>query len=898
MPVSIKELKICHYNANGLKKQINEITQFIIENRIDVMLVGETHLSKNTSINIPNYTIYRNDCNIRQGGTAVIIKNSIPHIEKITDIQSIQHTTVIIKSLNKNIAITAIYSPPKKSLNIKELEKLLRITNTSLVAGDYNAKHISWGNNTCTNQSGRAINNMTINDHNVSIYAPKDPTRNATIKQHGSTIDFAITRNWHYNTNTYVKHELSSDHFPVMIDTNIAHEKHQQQIKLIENHYNWKLFQKYCDEKIDHINWNWSLNELNIERNTDLVVKIITDGLECSCKLKNKTRKDIPVEQFPPELIAKIKLKNRKRKLFQITRYPLLKYQINQLNKEIKEDIKQIREARWTEILVEEMNFFRIPTAMIRKRKPIAPIIKDDNTYANSNKGKANQIAKALAAQFSPNKLDSRKEKIIEELNEKLTIKLNNDINTIEPITKNQITHYIKNQAKKTRKAPGPDGIQNFVFKHITEKTINTLVKLYNQIWASAYYPKSWKIADIVPVHKSGKPPNVASSYRPIALLNNIAKIFDSIVLEELDNDVNTKKILNNEQMGCRKNLSTVTQLTRLINNLSIDKDSKRSTAFISLDVEKAFDKVRHDILPLILHYQGINNHLIKIIKSYIDNRNFQVKINDERSQMKLIKSGVPQGSALGALLFILYINQTPKIQDNRVQLYQYVDDTAITATSKSTELAIKLAKNYTEKMVQHLQNIGLKLNLQKTQFMLFKKTIRNQIYKIKINDQELKSLDSTKYLGMTIDKNLSFNKHINNAISNAKFRMYTLKSVLKNPLQSTRRKTHIYKAYIKPVLTYGYPAWISVCKGRLKALQIVQNKNLRLIQDVRPYERNNEDIHAHDATQTITNVLKNQAEKFIKKIQTSENPLVKDILHIRYKSKKKRQTTQQLLAQ
>ena len=265
------------------------------------------------------------------------------------------------------------------------------------------------------------------------------------------------------------------------------------------------------------------------------------------------------------------------------------------------------------------------------------------------------------------------------------------------------------------------------------------------------------KIAKVIPIYKSGDEA-LTCNYRPISVLNFFSKIFEKIMYNYFINEHN---ILYSYQFGFRQTYSTNHAIITLVEKINEALYKGNIMIGVYIDLKKAFDTVNHNILLKKLYAYGIRGNVLKWFKSYLHNRQQFVYLNKAKSETKYVKCGVPQGSILGPLLFILYINDMSSISTVIFPIL-FADDTSIFIQGKSLQDTIEQLNTELNKVVTWLSSNMLTLNAIKSHFMIFHRSrIKCVNLHVKIGNVTLKQVNFTKFLGVIIDDKLNFTHHI-----------------------------------------------------------------------------------------------------------------------------------------
>ena len=352
--------------------------------------------------------------------------------------------------------------------------------------------------------------------------------------------------------------------------------------------------------------------------------------------------------------------------------------------------------------------------------------------------------------------------------------------------------------------------------------------EIINMSFATGVYPDLLKIAKVIPIFKNKGDQLLVTNYRPISLLSNINKIFEKLIYSRIVSFLNLHNCIYEFQFGFRANHSTNHALISLTEQIREALDNSNFACGIFIDLQKAFDTVDHNILLNKLDHYGIRGLANNWFKSYLTNRKQFVSINGFNSNKQLMKYGVPQGSVLGPLLFLIYINDL----HNSIKfstVHHFADDTNLLVVGKDI---IKIQKQINldlKSLCTWLRANKISLNASKTELIIFRDPRKKLTHElnIKVNGKKLIPCKFVKYLGIFIDCHLNWNAH-QTEISSKLSRANGMLSKIRHFVNSDSLKM-IYYGIFSSIFTYGSQIW-GQNNNVVKSLQTIQNKALRII--------------------------------------------------------------------
>jgi len=410
-------------------------------------------------------------------------------------------------------------------------------------------------------------------------------------------------------------------------------------------------------------------------------------------------------------------------------------------------------------------------------------------------------------------------------------------------ITSEEIQRCIKKLNAKV--SPGFDQINAKTLNIVALFHSDLLANLFNNLLISGIFPDSLKISIVSPIFKKGDPEEL-QNYRPISVLPLLSKVFEVILKDRLLSFLNHTNFFSENQYGFLPNKSTETALLKFTDFIYRSINSNKITIAIFLDISKAFDTVNHKILLHKLHTIGIRGNYHNLFVSYLSNRQQIVKIGDCYSDMLSINCGVFQGTVLGPLLFLIFINDMCNLKLNG-QILTFADDTTLLYSLEGHQNYNKLINDDLIIIRSWFINNSLKLNISKTKFINFNlhkdSNLNFSLFyhadSCNINDhcqcKTIERVNSFKYLGVFVDSNLKWKTHINYVIKRLRFLLYRFKHL--HFVTNRKFLLQLYFAWVHPILNYGLSVWGGDYLSSYSVLFSIHNKFIKILNSSHHYD-------------------------------------------------------------
>ena len=815
------EISVLYWNIRSLVCNFDNLTNYLNQLKVkpDILALAETKITTKVNsdphVDIHGYSpfIYRKS-QTHFGGVGFYISNQLDYNKRedlnITDTGCDCETLFIeITSKHKRKQVFGIlYRHPRPNFKefTKHYEKLLiKLANEKsnyVIVGDFNIDYLriskkrtveTFADMVYSSGAFMPINKATrVPIHTEKCCRKKRPNNKKAKKckrGKASLIDHAYLNNLNLIKNIGININDMSDHYSLILilktdakrfSNNEAPSRRDYK-KFNKDTFNADIkreYEKGCNE-------NLSTNE-----KFELLQNVILKAINKNAPLRKLTRKEKNAGYKPwfnKTFADRINERNhlyfliqKRNKTELINQYQILK---KNLEFDLKKAEKDYYDAEFQKHKNDMKQTWKLINKVINKRKNKVTIIKKMKCENGDYVTDQEQICNILNSHFVKNGPTLARK--IPVTNILATSFLKRPITSsvfMSPTDIIEIEDLI--DKLKLGKACGLYGISSSFIKHGKAEIATILTKLINECIEKGYFPTCLKRALVVPIHKKDEK-DIPDNYRPISLLPSISKLFEKVIYARFATFFKSNNILSEKQFGFRNKHSTQNALTHLTDFLAEKMDKSELSIAVFLDLAKAFETVNHQILLQKLHHYGVRGLPYELIKSYLSDRKQCVKCDKHYSVFMNIECGVPQGSILGPLLFLLYVNDLPIAVDLSTILF--ADDTCIVTSSKNVNSLIRNTNAKLKVLNQWFISNKLTVNFTKTKYLVFSGQSKKHFNGVlKMGTNTLTRVSNIKYLGLMIDDNLNWKSHVSylsSKVSSCCNIMYKLRYLI--PLKS-----------------------------------------------------------------------------------------------------------------
>jgi hypothetical protein len=824
-------------NAQSINNKFDKIRDLTL--KINPIVLGIQEVwgkNESTDYSISNYhkpeIKARKGGNNAGGGVGVWIRKDIDYAVISSPFTEKQIETIAIHLTHLQILVFNVYRPFGDCISfINELHAFISQVKIKfphsdlIVMGDFNID--------LSKQDRIAedlIDTMCTAGFLQQVTIPTRITENTK-----SLIDHVFTNSRKKLVSNVIMTDIA-DHLP--IHTHYIDWKHKQ--KKIKITKRWLKPDDYgkLDAILKEIKWT-VMAEMDLEEKTDFLIKQINEALDqvapvITKQIRNKQSNHWVTlgiktsSKINNHLYKKMKksgrqedrehYKKRKKLLDRLVRYAK--------NMQIKSDLKEAgTDTRKLWAIINNSidrkqcshklpSAFNVDNSVIANKKDIAQAF--NKYFAEIGSKMADSIANPTNINYTeflpePHKYDME----------------------FRQLTQEEVEKIMKKQQPKL--SHGLDTINNRMVKECAASLSVPMTMIINESLKEGEVPLAFKTAVIKPLYKKG-PSNELGNYRPVSLLSALSKILEKAVCAQLNNWLYKEGLYCPTQYGFRPKSSTVHAVQDLMNQVAENAALNQSTVATFIDLSKAFDCLQYDKLFGKLDNLGVRNKELSWFMDYLSHRQQSVQLDDIQSAPIEVSLGVPQGSVLGPVLFLIYVNDINNTCPE-ANLIKFADDTTLVTTGKTTDEAISLMNTALTKISRWFIANKLQLNPSKTRYIIFNNKI-NPLSTVMIGNEPIQKISekgkekSFKLVGIHLDENLKWTHHINAVSKKLSSSLYGLTRVSKE--LNEENKKLLYSGLIHSHLVYGLPIWGWATKGRLSELLVKQKRAIRKIYNLK----------------------------------------------------------------
>ena len=480
--------------------------------------------------------------------------------------------------------------------------------------------------------------------------------------------------------------------------------------------------------------------------------------------------------------------------------------------------LRQEKASHFEKLKPSNMKQFWKAVKSLTKKDSSVPTLHLEGATASLNTEKASMLNKFFASCFNPS-LDPLHEDDRE-----------NDIqsSTCPPdyyCTEEEVLALI--QSLDVSKASGPDGISIRMLKGTAASIAPSLTMLFNTSLRNSRFPNCWKQSSIVPIPK-GSAHDSPTNYRPISLLSVVSKLLEKHIHLLLTSHLNHTQPISTQQWGFQQGKSTVTSLLTVVDDWLKILESKRDVCAVFFDLTKAFDTVPHRPLMAKLEETGLNPHLLEWIRSYLTDRQQKVVVGGEASTETPVLSGVPQGSVLGPLLFLVYIDDITAMHLSSGSILNLYADDMLLYKAISTQSDYQSLQDDVDRVQEWVNVNYLTLNTSKCKSMVVSRRRNQHVTQLQLGNDVLKQVDTFKYLGVLLSSDLTWTPHIESICSKAR----KLVGLLYRQFSNNANRDvllRLYTSIVRPHLEYAAEVWDPHLHKNIELIENVQKQALKM---------------------------------------------------------------------
>jgi hypothetical protein len=818
-----KHLKVAHINAQSLNNDMH-FTMFhehFVGSGINIIAVSETFFKGDSKMDLPGYRVFHvNRTDLNGGGVALyLIDNLQAKVLATSNGLSTEPEYLIleVKSADVVFVVSVVYRRPKNGYldnYLNELYLHLPRYKYSIICGDFNARLGSGSFETAIIEEMFQLCDHSILPHGKTYHVNECHSALDII---ASNMNELLIEYGKVAAPSFSHHDLLYAVFQINTSPPVAKYVTYRNFKKLDQ---VKLF-----EDVEKVSWVSVHESDNIDGKVEAFNSIILGLLEKHVPIKRVRIKHHSAPWFTSDIRASLRSRNRARKKYLKTGTSTDFATYRDLRNKVKQMIRQSK-----------VNYYH---SIFDASQTSEKLWKNIKSLGIGKRGQDNRTSDFPV---TANELNEHYLSVSNIDDTDLAIQTQNFYSDL-PFPPGEPFHFlyvtsddiVKAVMSISSNAIGLDLIPVLFLKLVLSRVVFVIEYIFNFSLQHGVFPTVWKSANILPIPKV-KNPTVCKDFRPISILCVLSKAFEKLVHSQIYHYALTSGIINPFQSGFRKKHSTMSALVKVVDDIRKNIDKREMTALVLLDFTKAFDRVNHNLLLIKLSKLGFSSSVIEWLRNYLSDRYQRVFCDDNfKSDWALVTAGVPQGSVLGPLLFILYLHDISSVI-KYCSYHLYADDVQIYISFTITNIAAAITKisEDLDRLVTYIAQHNLALNVAKTQPIIIgsERYVQNlsmtDVPKIRLSNTLVPYCTTVNNLGVIIDNTLSWKPHVISTVGKV---FGALAQVRRNFCYLPKSiRLRIVQSLIMPLIDYGSVIFTNMSKENCLKLQRAENACIRFV--------------------------------------------------------------------
>ena len=840
----MKRSDLIQWNCRGVDNKRLELQILAHMCKTLVFAIQETKKLPSKVFKFSGFEVFTKDETVTQnghahGGVAILARRDVAPIPVRLNTH-FQAIAVSVK-FHKRITICSIYIPPGSNNDFteRELENLLRqLPKPYLLLGDFNAHNTLWFDKTMCGR-GRVIENVIINndcffldqDKDTHIYSNNGVSSSSHIDLSIASLDLLQEFEWGCYEDL-----MRSDHYPIWLRSG-RNSRPKRFPKWILDKADWDKFQREAVPR---------MTVQDFDTASDMgqyVTNVIIGAANESIPKTTGNSKNYSAIWFDSECIEAKKARNDALKDWKAGRNSRENWKRKEA--EAQRVFQRVKRRSWREF-VDGINEETTPKEMWRKIGLLTNKYTSKDVTALKVGGRiiddCEEIADCIAAKLEQRSSEeSCSPEFLRYKNRIEGRRINfrsgyqgQEYN--DPITRQELDAVLQDLKDS---APGPDEVHNKMLKNLPEEGKVFLLEFLNKVFQEGDFPDDWRLAHVIPLLKDGKDPLDPESYRPISLTSCICKLIERILAKRASWFLENVGLIDKSQNGSRKGRSPIDSLVALENEVHEAIVNNRLLVSLFIDLKGAYDTCWDYLILKELHNNGLRGNLGIFIEEFMKNRRFRVRVGNKLSGIYRLLLGVPQGSVLSGMLFLIAVNTVLRFVPDNIARSLYLDDMRFSIEVATLCVAERKMNELCKQLVTWMRVTGFRISLTKTKLVVFhrrseKPTAKNPVLdftlQVKLDGVQLEVVKEYKFLGLIFDHRLTWHLQVGKLRRGCMRSLGGIKVIAKYSRNTKREKfLKIYKAVVLSKLDYGCQVYGTATEDMLKRLDPIHHAALRL---------------------------------------------------------------------